>query len=294
MLRKSIRDSLRAHITEEEKEMHISHVTAVYYSATGNTQSVTERIARRIADALGVSMAVCDYTLPENRTETKHFGAGELVVFGTPVYAGRVPNKMLPVVQNMFKADGALAVPVVTFGNRNFDNGLIELRNELENNGFHTIAAAGAACSHVFSDKIAPGRPDADDQKLLDDFADRTAKKVLEMTEIPAPIAVRGDEPVGPYYTPLGTDGKPAVFLKAKPLTNMERCDKCMICAKVCPMGSISLEDPSLVEGICIKCQACVKKCPHGAKYFDDPAFLSHVAMLEQNYTRRAQTELFL
>jgi len=59
-------------------------------------------------------------------------------------------------------------------------------------------------------------------------------------------------------------------------------------------MGSISREDPKEVPGICIKCQACVKKCPTNAKYFDDPAFLSHIAMLEQNYTRRAEAEIFI
>ena len=74
----------------------------------------------------------------------------------------------------------------------------------------------------------------------------------------------------------------------------MDACDQCGICAKVCPMGSISAEDPSQVTGICIKCQACVKKCPQHAKYFDDAAFLSHVSMLEQNYTRRAETEVFI
>ena len=274
--------------------MNITGVTAIYYSATGNTKEVTERIARNISEKLGVPFKTYDYTLPESRTEVQNYGSSELVVFGTPVYAGRVPNKMLPTVQSLFKAEGALAVPVVTFGNRNFDNGLIELRNELENNGFHTIAGAGVACSHVFSDKLAPGRPDEADKKLLDDFAASVADKVNRLTEIPAPVSVRGDDPVGPYYTPLGTDGKPAVFLKAKPMTRTEDCDKCGICVSACPMGSIDREDPSQVPGICIKCQACVKKCPTGAKYFADPAFLSHVAMLEQNYTRRAEPEFFL
>ena len=46
--------------------------------------------------------------------------------------------------------------------------------------------------------------------------------------------------------------------------------------------------------GLCIKCHACMKICPTGAKYLDDPAFLSHVAMLEQNYTRPTQAEWFL
>ena len=274
--------------------MNISCVKAVYYSAVGTTEKVVTGVAEKIAEALGVPMEVYDFTLPENRTEPKTYAADQLVVFGTPVYAGRVPNKMLPIVQSNFNGEGALAVPVVTFGNRNFDNGLIELRNELENHGFHTIAGAGVACEHVFSDKLAKGRPDEEDWTKLSAFAETVAEKVKNMTEIPEPIAVRGDDPVGPYYTPLGTDGKPAVFLKAKPKTNEELCDKCGICAKACPVGSISFENPSEVNGICIKCQACIKKCPKGAKYFDDAAFLSHVAMLEQNYTRRAEMELFV
>ena len=105
--------------------MNITAVKAVYYSATGNTEAVVTRIAKRIAERLGVSVESYDFTLPENRTQLQNFGPSELVVFGTPVYAGRVPNKMLPAVQTLFKGDGTLAVPVVTFGNRNFDNGLI-------------------------------------------------------------------------------------------------------------------------------------------------------------------------
>ena len=51
---------------------------------------------------------------------------------------------------------------------------------------------------------------------------------------------------------------------------------------------------PGTCTGICIKCQACIKICPAGAKYFDNEAFLSHVAMLEQNYTRRSEAEYFI
>ncbi|MCI8511571.1 MAG: 4Fe-4S binding protein [Lachnospiraceae bacterium] len=272
--------------------MKISQVKAVFYSATGNTKKVVLAIAERAAGKLGVPVEAYDFSNPAKRAE-QQYGPDELVIFGTPVYAGRIPNKMLPIVQGLFKGNGALAVPVVTFGNRSFDNGLIELRNELENNGFHTIAGAAFAAQHAFSDKLACGRPDAQDMEKLTDFADSVADKVTSLTEIPVPVAVKGTEPIDKYYTPLGTDGKPAVFLKAKPKTK-DTCINCKACVRACPMASIDKEDPSLVSGVCIKCQACVKTCPKHAKYFDDPAFLSHVAMLEQTYTRPAESETFL
>lgn len=192
--------------------MKINHVHAVYFSPTGNAKKVVTTLAQAIADTLGVPMDSYDFTLPESREKVHIYGADDLLVIGTPVYAGRIPNKMLPFVQTHFEGNGALAIPVAVFGNRNFDNGLIELRNELEAHGFHTIAGAGIPTEHVFSDKLATGRPDADDLAQIHAFGIKAAEKIASLTEIPAPIAVRGDDPVGPYYTPLGTDGKPAAI----------------------------------------------------------------------------------
>ena len=274
--------------------MKITKVWAVYFSPTGNAKKVVTTMAKRAAECLGVPMGTVDFTLPENREGVVSFDKEDLAFFSTPVYAGRIPNKMLPYVQTAFEGNGALAVAVSVFGNRNFDNGLIELRNELEAHGFHTVAGAGIPTEHVFSSKLATGRPDADDLVKIAEFGEKVAEKVSGLTEIPEKIAVRGDDPVGAYYTPLGTDGKPAVFLKAKPKTDPEKCTKCGICATVCPMGSIPKDAPDTCTGICIKCQACIKACPAGAKYFDDEAFLSHVEMLKQNYQRRAEAEWFI
>lgn len=273
--------------------MKLNKIKAVYYSATGNTKNIVSEVAKNIAKNLEIPFEEYDFTLPQNREEIQSFAEDELVVFGTPVYAGRVPNKLLPAVQTLFKGNGALAVPIVTFGNRSYDNALIELRNELEKNGFHTVAAAAFVSEHAFSTKLASGRPDKEDQMDIHNFVDQVVRKIEQMIKIPEPIWVRGIEPIPAYYRPLGIDGKPAVFLKAKPKTTLE-CTDCKLCALQCPMGSISYENPTVVEGICIKCQACVKACPVNAKYFDDEAFLSHVEMLEHNYTRRAKNEVFV
>ena len=216
------------------------------------------------------------------------------MVCGTPTYAGRIPNKALPFVQELFEADGTPAVSVVTYGNRNFDSSLTELVEEMGKNGFRVLAAAAWTCRHVFSPLLAAGRPNEEDHAKMDAFAEECAARVQSAEAAAwAPPVVRDGEPVAPYYVPKGVDGLPAKFLKAKPLTDMDKCTKCGICAKVCPLGSISFEDFSEVPGICIKCQACVVKCPEGAKYFEDAAFLSHVKMLEQNFTRRSEPECY-
>ncbi len=177
--------------------MKITKVWAVYFSPTGNAKKVVTTMAKRAAECLGVPMGTVDFTLPENREGVVSFDKEDLAFFSTPVYAGRIPNKMLPYVQTAFEGNGALAVAVSVFGNRNFDNGLIELRNELEAHGFHTVAGAGIPTEHVFSSKLATGRPDADDLVKIAEFGEKVAEKVSGLTEIPEKIAVRGDDPVG-------------------------------------------------------------------------------------------------
>lgn len=89
------------------------------------------------------------------------------MVFGMPTYAGKLPNKMLPYVQQQIHGNGALAVGVVTFGNRSYDNSLAELCAALEADGFHTVAGGAFACRHAFTDALADGRPDWDDKRQM-------------------------------------------------------------------------------------------------------------------------------
>lgn len=242
--------------------MKISRVWAVYFSPTGNVKEVTNLICKKIVrGTVSAARAVGFYASLDNRKSAKAFEKEDLVVFGTPVYAGRVPNKILPWVQQGFTGDHTPVVPVVVFGNRNFDDALMELKQELEKNGFLAAAGAAVASSHVFSDKIAPGRPDASDRAEILTFAGKTAQKITETDTLHTGLQVAGNDPVGAYYTPLGTDGKPAKFLKAKPITEISKCNGCGRCSEVCPMGSVDREDVSQVTGICIKCQACIKSC---------------------------------
>lgn len=273
--------------------MDIKRIWSVYWSATGNSRKTAETITNTLCEAFGIEPNTRDFTLPQARINDMTFSAGDLVVFVTPTYAGKLPNKMLPYIREQTHGNGALAVPCVTFGNRSYDNALAELCDTLENNGFHTVAAGAFVGRHAFSDELGFGRPDAADKWEMERFAKRIAEKVRALTGFPAPVVVPGDS-AAPYYVPRGTDGQPAKFLKAKPQTDLKKCNNCGACARICPMGAIDPKNPANVPGTCIKCQRCVRRCTKRAKYFDDPAFLSHVAMLEQNFTDLKENEMFL
>ena len=53
-------------------------------------------------------------------------------------------------------------MPVVLFGNRNYDDALIELRDLLQADGFGCIAAGAFVGEHSFSRTLGAGRPDGE------------------------------------------------------------------------------------------------------------------------------------
>lgn len=254
----------------------------MYFSPTGTTKKIVTRMARTIDS----EARTFDFTLPETRRAPKFFSEEDAVIFGVPVYAGRVPNVLLSYLEKV-KGNGAVAVPVVVYGNRNYDDALVELSQILEKNGFHVAAAGAFVGEHAFSKTLAAGRPDERDMALAENFAE-----TLRLTERAEPLQIKGRNPIGGYFQPRDRHGTPIDIRKVKPET-AEACTDCKLCAKVCPMGSIDFEHVRAVTGICVKCGACIKKCPVQAKYYTDANYLYHQHELEELYTRRAEPELF-
>lgn len=275
--------------------MSVSRVWAAYFSPTGTTQAITCAIVDHIAHQTGAEKRRHNFTLPEARTKTAVFDSRDLVVFGTPVYAGRIPNVLLPYLATL-QGNGARAVPLVVYGNRDFDDALVESRDILYKNGFLPVAAAAFVGEHSFSTCLAAGRPDARDMDMVKNFADVVCAKTQapNTPDSPEPVQVAGTPfPYRGYYKPRDRQGNFIDIRKVKPLVDRELCMQCGLCATVCPMGSISREDVSAYTGICIKCGACIKKCPAGARYYDDPGYLYHKKELEEVFTRRAKPAFF-
>ena len=271
----------------------LKRVNAVYFSGTGTTERTVRKVAEKAAAKLCIEYEEWDFTPLFAREKPLKFGEGDLVILGMPVIAGRVPNLMLKYLGQM-DCNGAIACAVVLFGNRNFDDALIELRDILADHGAKVIGAGAFVGEHSFSTELGKGRPDKDDMALAEKLADGIAEKIKN-GDTERLVEVTGTaKPYRGYYQPQDRHGAPIDIRKVKPKTDMTKCDRCGICIELCPLGSIDKEDPSVINGICMKCCACTKKCPKGAKYFDDPGFIYHKEELEDVYKRRAKSEIFL
>lgn len=267
-------------------------INIMYFSPTGTTNKIVSGIAKQISENIDNRIIIndIDFTLPEARKEIVSFTEEDIVILGVPVYAGRVPNVLLKYL-NSIKGNGAFAVAIVVYGNRNYDDALIELNDILQLNQFKIIAGGAFIGEHSFSKILAKNRPDEKDMDIVRDFANQIYKKIT--TNNIQTVSVKGNRPYRKYYMPKNENGIPVDIRRVVPKTN-GNCTDCKLCVNVCPMGSIDFTDTSRLNGICIKCGACVKKCPNQAKYYDDKDYLRHKHELEVGFVDRREPELFL
>lgn len=268
-------------------------VTAMYFSATGTTKKIVQSIAEKLSENISGDRAINiqDFTLPSFRQEPKKFTEKDIVIFGVPVYAGRVPNVLLKYLTSI-EGNGSLAVAVTVYGNRNYDDALIELTDILNSNGFTVIGAGAFIGEHSFSKILAKNRPDDKDMAITIKLANQLNVKIKNQNKA-KPIEVCGNRPYKNYYIPQNKNADPIDIKKVTPKTN-NKCTNCMLCVRLCPMGSIDDKDASKVTGICIKCGACVKMCPMQAKYYDDENYIWHKEELEVKFSNRREPEIFI
>ena len=177
------------------------------------------------------------------------------------------------------KGSGQKAVAVVVYGNREFDDALLETKNALEANGFRVIAAAAFIAEHSIVRTIAARRPDAQDEALCRQFA----KDVTAKLEKPTSVSVPGNDP----YVEL----KPSPFHP----TADENCVRCGICAQQCPVCAIPLDDPSRTNNdVCINCMRCVQVCPVSSRSLPVPFVAGATKMLSEKAAGYKKPAIFL
>lgn len=257
-----------------------STVRAVFFSPTHTTGSIVQEVTKALAAPLAAKIETVGFTLPDERPIDVSCEAGDVLVLGFPVYAGRVPELVVNEIARL-SGGGAQAVAVGLYGNRDYDDALLEAADLLGERGFSVVAAGAFIGEHSMTAHVAAGRPDAADLEAARRFGrDIAAKLTAGATGSPA---IKGARPYKERPEPADI----------RPQTTND-CTACGICAAACPMGIIDADDSKRVEAGCLRCNACVKRCPEHAKFFDSEPTNKIVAMLEGKFTARKKPELFL
>lgn len=261
-------------------------IIGIYFSPTGGTRAIADHACHTLSQHLGTPYRLQSYTLPAERENRQPIATNDIVVWASPVYAGRVPNKTLDFIGQLMRGSGNKGIAIAVFGNRNYDNALAEMCQLMAEAYITPVAAAAMVSRHAFAPtEIATGRPNEHDYAEMDAWL--THIDWEKTAQVPGSTA-------NGYYQPLKADGTPANFLKAKPVLNESRCMLCAKCKRACPMGSIEItyKGPEF-HGLCIKCQACIVRCPEQALSFADEDLASHVEMLRKNYATPSKENKF-
>ena len=190
-------------------------VWGMYFSGTGTTEKVVKRIANTLGEKLGVERENIDFTSKSAREKEYIFSKEDIVVFGVPVIAGRVPNLLLKFLDTI-RGEGALAVPIVLFGNRNYDDALIELRDILLKMDF--CSRSWSLCRRTFiSRELGKGRPDREDLEIADILAEKVIENMENKKYLSEKLYVKGESPYRWYYQPRDSKGNPIDIRKVKP-----------------------------------------------------------------------------
>ena len=244
--------------------------TAVYFSPTGNTKKSVEAMAA----ALDEKFSTLDLTLYENSNETRSFGPDETVIFGMPVYAGRIPMVAAPRMDGL-KGNQTPCILVVTYGNRHYEDALVEMEDFAKSHGFVVKGAAALVGRHTYGE-IQVTRPDAADLAADADFAKKAAAQDKLHSVIPGNRPYKDAIPGG----------------KFKPLTS-ESCVGCGICRDNCPVNAIG-ENFHVNPEICISCFRCIRNCPVHAKNMDVEVYHAFAEGFSERLAQRRENEYFL
>ncbi len=227
-------------------------LTYIYFSAT----ATTAKCVATIGAAMNLPVAH-NINLADNPSlELPEFSAEDVVIFAAPVYGGRLPDIMTTALHRI-KGNGATGVAMVVYGNRDYDDALLELTDILEKSDFKIVGAGAFIGQHSIFPQVGTNRPDESDIIKLSEFGQECRKR-LDNGLPYQKISVKGHRPY-----------KKAAGVPFHPQCDIRICRLCGLCAEKCPTGAIPIDYPIETDSAkCISCGRCIYVCPRHVRSY--------------------------
>lgn len=251
------------------------NITQLYYfSPTGGTKKAAEIFCEGLAEHL------TEVNLGDKKREIIQPEC-DLIIVAAPVFGGRIPELVSEKLKKI-GGSGKKAVTLAVYGNRAYEDALLELNRIMEEQGFQVIASAALVAQHSMAPEVAKGRPDDADRKEIQDFAQQVQRKLEQRTR--EKVKVPGNYPY-----------KEAMNLPVTPIS-LPECNLCGTCEKICPTDAIRIKDSSVMTDAekCILCMACTAACPENARVLPAPLREKMGQMLGGLKDVRSAKEFFL
>lgn len=247
------------------------------FSPTGGTKKVVEILTSQWDGPV----EEMDLTDAKEDFSAVGLDVEDVALIAVPSYGGRVPALAIERIKKI-RGNQARCILVCVYGNRAYEDTLAELSDTAEQSGFRVAAAVCAVAEHSIMHQYAAGRPDQQDQRELQDFAQKIFDKIRNTEDASVP-QIPGNRPYK-KYAGVG------LIPKAD-----NRCTGCGLCAENCPAQAIERGNLQTADAKrCISCMRCVENCPASARKVNKAMVAAAALAMKKACAGRKKNELYL
>lgn len=222
----------------------------IIFSPTGNSEFIADKMIEDI-QLEKITIDLC-----KELQEDIQIDSDSLCVFSVPCYGGRIPSTVVDRLAHIHGKSTA-SIVCVSYGNRAFEDALLELANTVEANGFQVIGGCAAVAEHNIMHIYGTGRPNIHDINEIKEFSLKIMEKIE--ADIYTKPVIPGNFPYKQYHPS-----------RANILVHKEMCSNCGLCAAKCPVSAISNDGIHMNTDLCINCMRCIHICPNKCRSLSD------------------------